>query len=172
MPVKLSKYQLFFMKMHIFSDYFKADGHSTTSFMSLFMLFDLIGEQRLTAPQLGFLTLIHGEDIVDLMNTWIDTRIVTTNGEGEAQTFHLTIFPEGHEELVELMFYDDQPASAYMKLMSDAKAAMGGNPSTKEVLREAIANWKWLQNQELELEPHSADQNESVPGDETRGEQE
>jgi hypothetical protein len=142
MSLNLSNYRLFFAKMHIFSDYFKADRHNTTSFMSLFLLFDLLGQQRLTAPQLGFLMLIHGEDIVDLMNTWIDTGIVTTNGKGKLQTFHLTIFPEGHEELVELMFYDDQPASAYMKLLADTKSSMRGSPSMKEVVRRAIASRK------------------------------
>jgi hypothetical protein len=166
MSARLSEYHVFFTKMHILWKYFNTDAPRATSFESLFLIFDLLWEKELTAAQLGFLALIHGDAVVDIMNKWVEAGIVEANSEGQAQTFHLTVFPAGHEELVELLDRDDQTPSMYSKLLADTKAAMSGSPSMEEVVRKAIANWKWLQSQELELGQDSAVQNESALNDE------
>jgi len=160
----------FYAKMNILWQYFTTRRSSRVDYVALFLVSDLVWSEQLTPIELSFLVAIYGSTLQDIVDKWIAEGVLERVMDDEGEAVRLAIFPPGSEELIDLLF--DEDLGIYVRLMSDAKAAMGGSPSMKEVLREAIANWKWLQSQELELEQDSADHHESASEGENRGERE
>jgi len=153
----------FHVKMHILWRYFATRGSCSVDFVALFLLFDLVWSEQLTLYQLnGMAALIYGSPYLDIVEKWIEEGVLERVMDGESEAVRLAIFPPGSEELIDLLL--EEETGMYVKVMSDAKAAIGGSPSMKDVLREAIANWKWLQRQESEVGRDSAGHDESTSG--------